>query len=218
MHTVVNGLVLRSVDYRESDKILTVLTDRMGLLTVSARGARRKKSPLLPAVQLFCYSEMTLFEYGGRLRLDDAEPKEQFSGLSRDLDAMSLAAYFAEVLATEAEGAPLQPDVLRLALNSLYALSRGLSERWKIKAAFELRYAALSGYAPDEKTLRGALGERALCCAQYILTCELRRILAFSLEGKCREELCGFCEKYLLSRLERGFKTLDFYRSLGELL
>ena len=44
MHAVVGGLVIRSVDYRESDKILTVLTDRLGKLTVSARGARRRGS------------------------------------------------------------------------------------------------------------------------------------------------------------------------------
>ena len=37
MHAVVNGLVIRSVDYKESDKILTVLTDRLGKLTEIGR-------------------------------------------------------------------------------------------------------------------------------------------------------------------------------------
>ncbi len=217
MHTVVNGLVIRSVDYRDSDKILTVLTDRLGRLTVSARGARRRGSRLLPAVQLFAYSEMTLFAYNGRYRLDEAETREQFAGLRRDLDGAALAAYLAEVLGTEAEGAPLHPDVMRLALNSLYALSQGVGERWKVKAAFELRYAALCGYAPDDPTLRRALDEPALACARYILGCGLKRILAFSLAGESRALLCDFTEKYLLSRLERGFSTLDFYRNLGEL-
>ena len=216
MHAVVGGLVIRSVDYRESDKILTVLTDRLGKLTVSARGARRRGSRLLPAVQLFAYSEMTLFEYNGRYRLDEAETREQFAGLRRDLDGASLASYLAEVLGTEAEGSPLQPGVLRLALNSLYALSRG-DERWKVKAAFELRYAALSGYAPDGKTLSQALDGGALRAARYILDCDLKKLLSFSLEGESRAVLCDFTEKYLLSRLERGFSTLDFYHKLGDL-
>lgn len=216
MHAVVDGLVIRSVDYKESDKILTVLTDRLGKLTVSARGARRRTSRLLPAVQLFAYSEMTLFEYNGRYRLDEAETREQFAGLRRDLDSSALAAYLAEVLGTEAEGAPLQPGVLRLALNSLYALSQGVGERWQVKAAFELRYAALSGYAPDGKTLAGALDGPAQAAAGYILGCDLKKILSFSLAGESRAMLCDFTERYLLSRLERGFSTLDFYKKLGQ--
>ena len=125
--------------------------------------------------------------------------------------------YFAEVLGTEAEGDPLQPGVMRLVLNCLYALSNNVSERWKIKAAFELRYAALSGYAPDAAALENVLGGQALLCARYILSCDLKRILAFSIEGKERTLLCDFAERYLLSQLERGFSTLDFYRTLGEL-
>ena len=38
MHTTTKALVLRSVDYKESDKILTLLTQDMGKLTASARG------------------------------------------------------------------------------------------------------------------------------------------------------------------------------------
>ena len=39
--TVVKGIVLRSVDTKESDKILTVLTGELGKLPVVAKGARR---------------------------------------------------------------------------------------------------------------------------------------------------------------------------------
>ena len=218
MHSIVRGLVIRAVDYKESDRILTVLTDRLGKVTVSARGARRKGSRLAPAVQLFAYSEMTLFAYGGRFRLDEAETLEQFSGLRRDLDSTALASYFAEVLSTEAEEAAPHPDVMRLALNSLYALARGGWELWRVKAAFELRYAALSGYAPDDSALRMELEDQALECARYILGCDLKRLLSFSLQGEeNRRSLCAFTEEYLLSRLERGFRTLDFYHSVAAL-
>ena len=42
MHLVARGVVLREVNYKESDKILTVLTDEGGKRTVKARGCRRK--------------------------------------------------------------------------------------------------------------------------------------------------------------------------------
>ena len=63
MHITTQGLVLREVNYKESDKIRTVLTAEGGKRTVKARGCRRKNSPLAASAQLLVYSDMTLFEY-----------------------------------------------------------------------------------------------------------------------------------------------------------
>lgn len=46
MHMRTKALVLRAVDYKESDKILTLLTQESGKLTASARGCRKKGSPV----------------------------------------------------------------------------------------------------------------------------------------------------------------------------
>ena len=56
MHISTQGLVLREVNYKESDKLLTVLTAEGGKRTVKARGCRRKGSPLAAAAQLLVYS------------------------------------------------------------------------------------------------------------------------------------------------------------------
>lgn len=149
MNITVEGLVLRTVNYKESDKILTVLTRDRGTLTVKATGARRKGSRLGSCTQLFCYSELSLYEKDGRFSLDDGDVKSQFYGLSQDIEKMALASYFAQVLLSEPEDGPASPDILRLALNSLYALEKGLYPQAVIKAAFELRYMGLNGYAPD---------------------------------------------------------------------
>ena len=42
MHMTTKALVLRQVDYKESDKILTLFTQEQGELTASARGCRKK--------------------------------------------------------------------------------------------------------------------------------------------------------------------------------
>lgn len=149
MNINAEGIVLRSVDYKESDKILTVLTRDRGNLTVKASGARRRGSRLASGTQLFCYSEMRLYEHGGRYSLDECDVRAQFYGLSRDLEKMALASYLAQVLLTQPEDAPQSGDVLRLTLNSFYALEQGLYGQAAVKAAFELRYMALCGYAPD---------------------------------------------------------------------
>ena len=166
------GLDILGVKYKESDKILTVLSEVLALITVKARGARRKGSRLLAGTQLFCYSQMTLFESCGRLSLDECDVINSFSGLQKSIESNALACYFCEVLATEAEGVAPHPDTMRLALNSLFALCSEKYKRACIKPAFELRFLALSGYTPDAHTLERALEPGARACATYILKCE----------------------------------------------
>jgi len=244
MHQIIRGLVIRAVDYREADRILTVLSPEAGKITVRARGVRRKNSAFRPASQLFAYSEMTLFEGKGRLTLNEASIIEQFSGLGRDLWALALASYLVEVLGTEAEADAPHPDVLRLTLNALHALSGGSMDRAVIKAAFELRYMALIGYQPDLDACaecggavrpggwfvprlglircascpRGAeslpLDGAALEAAQYILSAPVSRVFSFRLGESSLALLSRTCERYLLACLERGFRTLDYYNNL----
>ena len=66
MHLHTKALVLRETAYKESDKILTLLTQEQGKLTASARGCRRKGSPLAAGSQLLVWSDFILYEYQGR--------------------------------------------------------------------------------------------------------------------------------------------------------
>lgn len=148
MHTTTKALVLRSVDYKESDRILTLLTQDMGKLTASARGSRKKGSALAAGTQLLCWSEMVLFDRQGRWTVTEAASERQFEGVRKDLDKLALACYFAEVTELLAvEGLP-SPELLSLTLNSLHALDKLHKPQELIKAAFELRALCLAGYEP----------------------------------------------------------------------
>ena len=137
MHLTTKGLVIRTVDWRDSDRLLTVMTEDYGKITVKAPNIRRKSSRMGWAGQLFAYCQFTLYEKNGRLTLQDAQMLEQFFSLSRDLDALALGSYFCELLATEGEEDVPAPGMLRLALNSLYALAHHLYDIRQIKAAFD---------------------------------------------------------------------------------
>ena len=47
-----DGLVVRQVNYKDNDQILTVLTKEHGLMTLKARGVRSRSSRLKGACQL----------------------------------------------------------------------------------------------------------------------------------------------------------------------
>ena len=119
-----DGLVVRQVNYKDNDQILTVLTKEHGLMTLKARGVRSRSSRLKGACQLLCYSEFTITDYRGFSAISEASALEMFPELRSDIELLSLASYFAqaaEVLSQEDAGSG---EVLSLTLNALYALAK----------------------------------------------------------------------------------------------
>lgn len=238
-----DGLVVRQVNYKDNDQILTVLTKEHGLMTLKARGVRSRSSRLKGACQLLAYSEFTVFENRGFHTIDEANAIQMFPELQADIELLSLASYFAQVAEVLSQEDMPNPELLSLTLNALYALCRRLCTPELVKAAFELRAACLGGYTPelsgcavcgdpepDRFDVRGGI----LCCAscsageglrlpvspgslaamRYLVSCDAKRLFSFRLEGRAVKELCDLAETYLQTQLERGFYTLDFYKSL----
>ena len=245
MTHVTEGIVLREAKYKEADKILTVLTSDRGKLTVSARNSRKKGGGISAAAQLLVWSELTLSEYRGRWTLTDAATKTEFRSLRRDLDKLALGSYFAELTEVMVPEGQTAPEVLSLLLNALYALDSLDRPLPLVKAAFELRLLTLSGFAPAlngcalcgrepedpvfhlrEGVLhcRGCrlaggislpLSRGTLAAMRYITRCPAKRLFSFRMEEAALEQLAGVCEAFLLTQLERGFHTLDFYKQIS---
>lgn len=247
MHITTKALVLRGVDYKESDKILTLLTDQLGKVTVSARGCRKKGSPIAAGCQLLCWSEMVLYEYRGRWAVKEAATERQFRGVREDLEKLSLACYLCEVTEALALEELPSPELLSLTLNSLHALEVMNKPHALVKAAFELRAMCLAGYEPmveecsacgEEEPesprfhlkegilhcapCRGALPDgvsmplegQSLAALRHIVWGDPKRLFSFPAEGEGLKRLAELAEAYLHTQLERGFQTLDYYKSI----
>lgn len=155
---VVKGIVLRSVDTKESDKILTVLTAGMGKIPVVAKGARSRRSKVSAAAQLLAYSELVLSESHGWQYLTEAGTIALFDGVRQDIELLSLASYFAELTESVTYEEAEAGEILSLLLNALYALDTLHRPQALVKAAFELKLMSLIGFEP--------LLERCACCGE----------------------------------------------------
>ncbi len=155
MYKTVRGLVLREVRYKESSKILTILTEEEGKLTAEGRGALRRGSKIAAASQQLCYGELTLFENRGRYLLTEGSVLEDFAALRQRLEDFALGAYLAELLEAVSDEDSPRPAALHLGLNALFALSRRLYPPRHIKAVFELRLLCLAGFEPELEACSG---------------------------------------------------------------
>lgn len=243
MYLTTRGLVLRTTEYKETDRILTVLTAEDGLLTLKARGVRSNRSKLKGACQLLTYAEFTVNEARGFRFISEATAIEMFAGLRNDIVLLALSSYFAQLAEVLSQEDAASPALLSLILNALYALSKLQKPPRLVKAATELRLAAIAGYQPElsgccvcgspepdrfciaEGTLECAacrsgdsvrmpLSPASLAAMRYILSCPEKKLFSFSISGAAEKELCDAAESYLLTQLERSFYTLDFYKSL----
>lgn len=243
MYLTTRGLVLRTTEYKETDRILTVLTAQNGLLSIKARGVRSNRSKLKGACQLLTYAEFTISEAHGFQSITEATAIEMFQELRSDLVLLALGSYFAQLAEVLSQEDAASPELLSLILNALYALTKLRKPPRLVKAATELRLAAIAGYEPElsgccvcgspqpdrfsiaDGTLlcagcragdgvRMPLSEASLAAMRYILRCPEKRVFSFSLTGAAEKELCDAAESYLLTQLERSFYTLDFYKSL----
>ncbi len=244
MYLTTPGLVLRVTEYNDRDALLTLLTPEYGKLTAKARGLRRRNSPLIAPCQLLAYGEFTLFEYKGQYTVNEAHSIELFQGLRKDLCKLSLGTYFAQVAEVlSLEDLP-NPELLSLVLNSFFALDKLGKAETLVKAAFELRASSMAGYTPDLSGCHGCgnqnpayfdiSGGSLLCegcraaaggirmpltpsvleAMRYIVYCEGKKLFSFEIGADSMEQLSGITEAYLTTQLERGFTTLDFYKSL----
>ena len=96
---VIPGLVLKETRYKESDRILTILTPELGVISASAQSSLRLKSKLFSACGLFCYSEFTLVPGRNMYTVREADVQNIFHGISSSIEGVSLAMYLTELAA-----------------------------------------------------------------------------------------------------------------------
>ncbi len=145
----VRGIVIRTVDVGENDKILTLLTDTNGRISASVRGSRSLRSRYFSSVQLCCYSELVLARKNDRYYVKEAELLENFFSIREELARTALAGYICDAVGYVSTEEERDTELFRLTLNTLYAISKEEHPLPKIKAAFEWRASAILGFMPE---------------------------------------------------------------------
>ncbi len=150
-----SGLIVREQAVGENDKLITVLTDSLGIVKAFVRGAKNIRSPKSAATQLLCYSQLCIYKNKDKYIIDEASVKEMFVRLRTDVVKMSFAQYFCELAINLCPKEQSANDHLRLLLNGVYLLASGKRDPLLVKACVEMRLLCLAGYMPDLLMCRG---------------------------------------------------------------
>lgn len=148
-----DALVLRAIDYKDNDKLLTLFAARKGKLTAVCRGVRKGSAKLKFAAQPFCFAEYVLAERSGRYTVTSAFSHDGFYALREDVGKFYAASALLETCnLLLPDGLPAD-ELLFDALKGLSAMRDGAEDeallRFLLSAAEHAGYAVTADRCPD---------------------------------------------------------------------
>ncbi len=236
------GIVIKETQYGESNKMLTIFTKEMGIIRAALYGAKSIKNGKSALGQFLGYSEFQLSEgKGGVYTVTSGTLKEGFFSISEDIEKLSIAVYFSD-LVYHAIGLENSDDAtLTLLLNTLYALCYNDLDIKKAKAVFELRLMSIVGYRPlltkcvkcgninnivgfsskDGGILcrecsgeNGKITKSVVDAMNYIISADAKKIFSFTISQEVQALLGKVTEDYVRVQLDQEFSSLEYFKRI----
>lgn len=116
------GIVIRTRPYGETNKIVTLFTREAGKITCMARGAKKPSSRLAAITQPFTHGTFSIFKGRGMGTLQNGDQLESFRHIRQDILATAYASYITELidrLTEQDEPLPATYEVLYQALHAI---------------------------------------------------------------------------------------------------
>ena len=237
---ILTGMVLKTAPAGEYDKRITLLTKEQGRVTAFVRGARRPKSALQAATDLFCFGRFEAYEGREAFTVVKAEISNYFREIYEDLDKTYYGCYFLEL--AEYFTQPYHADggrQLGLLYQTLRALSVPSLEHKLVRRIYELKTLTIYGVAPHvfscvrcgsrEGLFRFSVRERGVLCGncageragrplnaaalymmQYVISSPVEKLYTFRVTEEVYGMISRILDEYLKLYVDRELKTLLF--------
>ena len=208
-----HGVIIKSADYSEFDRRLTLLTIERGKITVFARNVKRPGNKLMASTEPFVFGTFLLTEGRSAYNLRDTEISNYFEDIRKNLDAFYLGSYFLEFADYYSRENVEDRPLISLIYSSLLALLRGDFENELIRAVFEIKIISIEGelpLLPREKEeipgLKHTIG--------FIVDTEPEKLFTFKLSAKLLSELTDAALYFRQRAVRHDFSSLQIMDQL----
>ena len=92
------GIVIKRINYGESDRIVSIFTKEFGKLVFSAKGVRKITSHRSPHIELLNHSLITAYRSSSYPILIEAAVQEDYSSIKEDLEKVGFAYHICELV------------------------------------------------------------------------------------------------------------------------
>jgi len=119
------GIVIRSTDYGESNKVVTIYTREWGKIGVMARGAKKPKSRLSAITQLFTHGYFLVQKGTGMASLQQGEMVTSMRSIREDIFLTAYASFVVELTDKSTEDSKSNPFLFELLYQTLHYINEG---------------------------------------------------------------------------------------------
>ncbi len=202
------GIVIRSVDFSETSKVVTLFTREYGKLGAMAKGARRAKGSFEGSLDVLSVCRIGVIRKPSADLdlLTEARLEERFAGLGRDLQALYAGFFAAELLDALTQPHDPHPALFDAATAALRTLDRG-TPPWLGATAFALAALGEIGYG---------LALDACCGCGAPADDDVRAGIAPAFAANHGGLLCGHCRRGQAGWTELRPAALRALRALTE--
>ncbi len=145
------GIVTRTTDFREYDRMVTILTPDRGRIDLCLKGCRRPKAKLRPAGQVFCFADFELTEHRpGNYIMVGCSVRDAFFDLSTDLEKLDAAGKLCRIMNAFFDGLmENRAELFTLMLAALSAIAYAPRVRPReVLLLTVIRTMSVTGYEP----------------------------------------------------------------------
>lgn len=146
------GIILSRKNYSEGDRILVVLSKHYGKVSLLAKGVRKIKSKKRGHIEIFSKLKFSAVHGKGMDIITEAETIDDFSNIRVNLNKISLAYYFCEVInkiTQEDDNSSSIYDLFSLKLEQL----KTETKLKKLRIQFIYDLLTKMGYWPENKKI-----------------------------------------------------------------
>lgn len=141
-----DGIVIRTREYGESDKLITIFSRDRGKLEAVAKGVRKPTSSQRGGTQLFTYADFLIYKGKSLDTVNQTHPKESFVHIWDDFDKTIAASCMAELLDIATVREQSDSELFALLLSFLFLLKH--VDPYIAQASFTLKLMHIQGYLP----------------------------------------------------------------------
>lgn len=144
----VEGIVIRTGDYGETHKIVTLFTRERGKIAVMAKGAKKPKSRMAAITQPFVYASFLIYKGSKMGTLQQGEVLQSLRSIREDIVKTAYASYIAELTDKLIEQNQPDPFIYQQLLQTFIWIHED-KDLDILQLMYELKMYKKGGFAPQ---------------------------------------------------------------------
>jgi DNA repair protein RecO (recombination protein O) len=212
MQEKVKGIILKTMDYKEKDKLMWVFTEEFGKISVLCKGVRSQKSRFQSLVRPLLFGEFLLYKGKSLYSLNEGNIINSFSHLSTSLEMLTYGSYYVELVDIVSIDHEPQGMLYRNLVTALYLLESGALDMEVLTLAYEVKLIHGTGLTLSREMVPFEISQGALKTGDFLQKTDFSRIHVLKIDERTKKELQSITAYILKDSYQRRPKSLDMLK------